>query len=174
MRIANSTAPRAARYSAPCGSRETRTAPRAVRIPDYSAPCCSQVHFEAVRTAPRADLKRVTRRSRFFPLVLCSSALASGPLIHPLQASPHHRAKVHGAHPCARCTGCAPCTSARCCCGRRMEQVLPREDAGGQSAATSVTARLLRPKWGTRATTTGCLGCLYRPQCGGISFRQAA
>lgn len=70
MNNANSTAPRAAPYSAPCCSREPCTAPRAVRIEDYSAPCCSQAYFEAVRTAPRAVLISITRRSPFSSAVL--------------------------------------------------------------------------------------------------------
>lgn len=99
MKIENSTAPRAARYSAPCGSRETRTAPHAVRIPEYSAPCCTQDRFDAPRTAPRADLKRVTRRSRFFPLVLCSSALASALFLHRFPCSRTTPVTLHRLHP---------------------------------------------------------------------------
>lgn len=70
MKNANSTAPSAAPYSAPCCSRESCTAPRAVRIEDYSAPCCSQAYFEAVRTAPRAVLISITRRSPLSSAVL--------------------------------------------------------------------------------------------------------
>lgn len=83
MKNANSTAPGAAPYSARCGSHETRTAPHAARKADCSAPCGSHALFQTFITAPRADLKRFTKRSGFssevFPLLrftaskLCST-----------------------------------------------------------------------------------------------------
>ena len=102
MKNANSTAPRAAPYSAPCCSRESRTAPRAVRIGDYSAPCCSEATFQTPRTAPRAVLISITKRSAFyfaplhrfqlllhrsprFPLTLC--ALPALRRLHPSHVS---------------------------------------------------------------------------------------
>lgn len=100
MKNENSTAPGAAPYSAPCCSREPRTAPRAVRIPDYSAPCCNQACFKSVRTAPRAVLISITRRSPFsFVPLHRFGAVAPGCGCTSFQGLRPERRELHGAHP---------------------------------------------------------------------------
>ncbi len=126
MKNANSTAPRAAPYSAPCCSRGPRTAPRAVRIPDYSARCCSQAHFEAVRTAPRAVLISITRRGPFsFVPLHRFGAVAPGSCCTSFQGLRPERRELHGAHPMRplhpmhHVHQCTPFTTTACAmCGK--------------------------------------------------------
>lgn len=77
MKIENCTAPRAVRYSAPCCSRQKVAAPRDVTIQDSSAPCCSRGVFQTLVTAPRADLKSITRQVRGIACCSCSGFHAS-------------------------------------------------------------------------------------------------
>lgn len=100
MKNENSTAPGAAPYTAPCCSREPRTAPGAVRIHDYSAPCCSQAQLEAIRTAPRAVLISITRRSPFsFVPLHRFGDVAPGSCCTSFQGLRPERRELHGAHP---------------------------------------------------------------------------
>lgn len=114
MKNENSTAPRAARYSAPCCSQESRTAPRAVRIGDYSAPCGSNAPFWMVRTAPRAVLISITKRSAFsFVPLHRFTAVASAVRCGRFKASRTTTAPLHRLHP------------------SNMSQIAPFDLAGG-------------------------------------------
>ncbi|GEM_PF-4492199 len=129
MKIEKSTAPGAATYSARWCSREPRTAPRAVRIPDYSAPCGSQGYFEAARTAPRADLISITRRSPFSYVPLHRFAAVAPPLLLPtLRALP----AVRRLHP-SRTPLVAPFA---------MSQIAPFNLAGRALSTGDTTSRV--------------------------------